>query len=416
VVAGASPAASNGALDNRCRRLVLELPSLDGSARFGFDTGRDPEPPVPELPRPVAHGPRCRPPIGRRWSRRQHRPTMQPAKAARPEIYVPATALAASTHGKISCTDCHKDATTLPHAARLKPVDCNAGCHSPQRSDYLQGVHAEAVARGDTKAPTCSTCPRRPRDPAQVRPPLAHPPAQHREDLRRLSPPAHDELRRPRRRGTHPEISRERPRPRDRQGWSRGRRDVRGLSRQPPCVALEGRALDRQPRQRRHHLRQVPHRAFRDVPLQRPRPGACEGEREGAGVFGLSYRPRDHAHRRAGVHARHRRRMRIVSRQAAAGQHAPDLVVRNVSPKLSRPGRVARLNARRAVQRLSRRPRHPPHGRPRLAAERNEPAQYVPAVSQGRRRRSSRCSTRMPTTATAPATRSCTACGCTSSS
>jgi cytochrome b subunit of formate dehydrogenase len=87
-------------------------------------------------------------------------PATQPTTpvAVRPDLYVPSDTLSSGPHSKLSCTDCHKDATGLPHAARLRPVDCNVGCHSPQRSDYLQGVHAEAVARGAANAPTCSTC------------------------------------------------------------------------------------------------------------------------------------------------------------------------------------------------------------------------------------------------------------------
>src|SRR5262249_27571117 len=47
---------------------------------------------------------------------------------------------------------------SLPHPAKLGAVSCSSNCHATANSDYLQGVHAEAVARGDAKAPTCGTC------------------------------------------------------------------------------------------------------------------------------------------------------------------------------------------------------------------------------------------------------------------
>src|SRR5262249_3643333 len=84
------------------------------------------------------------------------RPTTRPAR--RPELYVPSNVFSASVHSKLACTDCHHDAASLPHPAKLAPVTCNSSCHAPQNSDVMQGAHADAVARGVANAPTCTTC------------------------------------------------------------------------------------------------------------------------------------------------------------------------------------------------------------------------------------------------------------------
>lgn len=87
--------------------------------------------------------------------------TTQPAKvveAPRPGLYVMPDTLAASIHAKLACVDCHTQAKALPHGSPLGPVSCNASCHANANSDYLQGAHAEAIARGDPKAPTCVSC------------------------------------------------------------------------------------------------------------------------------------------------------------------------------------------------------------------------------------------------------------------
>jgi cytochrome b subunit of formate dehydrogenase len=89
-------------------------------------------------------------------------PSTAPVRAAdtapRAGLYVKSDALTGSVHAKLSCVDCHTQAKTLPHPAKLGPVNCNSSCHATANSDYLQGAHAEAVARGDAKAPTCATC------------------------------------------------------------------------------------------------------------------------------------------------------------------------------------------------------------------------------------------------------------------
>ena len=83
-------------------------------------------------------------------------PTSAPAR--REGLLVTAKTLAGTVHASLACTDCHSAAKTLPHPARLGPASCNSKCHSKNRSDYMQGAHAEALAKGDKNAPTCTTC------------------------------------------------------------------------------------------------------------------------------------------------------------------------------------------------------------------------------------------------------------------
>lgn len=79
--------------------------------------------------------------------------------ATRPGLYVgPDAFTSSSIHKDMACVSCHADAATLPHAAKLAPASCTATCHTPQKSDFLQSKHAEALARKDPNAPTCGTC------------------------------------------------------------------------------------------------------------------------------------------------------------------------------------------------------------------------------------------------------------------
>lgn len=66
-----------------------------------------------------------------------------------------------SAHGSlgVKCTDCHSDVSPgkLPHAAKLKPVDCG-GCHEGAVKQYQATVHAKARASGNTIAAGCADC------------------------------------------------------------------------------------------------------------------------------------------------------------------------------------------------------------------------------------------------------------------
>jgi cytochrome b subunit of formate dehydrogenase len=63
-----------------------------------------------------------------------------------------------SIHGAMfSCTDCHKDVKTLPHASTPQPVACD-GCHTEARQAYSHSIHARDGKPGRHAAATCQDC------------------------------------------------------------------------------------------------------------------------------------------------------------------------------------------------------------------------------------------------------------------
>lgn len=66
-------------------------------------------------------------------------------------------AFGASVHGGLDCVNCHADITTVPHTARLAPVDCGQ-CHSDAKSAYETSIHCSCRADGNLKAATCVDC------------------------------------------------------------------------------------------------------------------------------------------------------------------------------------------------------------------------------------------------------------------
>jgi hypothetical protein len=76
-------------------------------------------------------------------------------------IAVDAAKFGKSVHGELQlkCTDCHADvsADKLPHAEKLKPVDC-ATCHDKAAKEYAGTVHGSARNGGNTIAATCKDC------------------------------------------------------------------------------------------------------------------------------------------------------------------------------------------------------------------------------------------------------------------
>jgi len=70
-----------------------------------------------------------------------------------------AAALRASPHADLACDQCHADlkGKELPHAARLKRVDCGA-CHIRERQQHDESLHGVAEKRGERLAPTCKSC------------------------------------------------------------------------------------------------------------------------------------------------------------------------------------------------------------------------------------------------------------------
>jgi cytochrome b subunit of formate dehydrogenase len=63
-----------------------------------------------------------------------------------------------SIHGSMfSCTDCHKDVTSVPHESSPAKLSC-AQCHADEQKAYDNGLHAKARAAGDQQAARCVDC------------------------------------------------------------------------------------------------------------------------------------------------------------------------------------------------------------------------------------------------------------------
>lgn len=75
-------------------------------------------------------------------------------------IFVPVETFGASMHGAFSCTDCHTDATAIPHAEKLQRVDPDtcAVCHDDVAATYQKSIHGQAHAQGISEAATCTSC------------------------------------------------------------------------------------------------------------------------------------------------------------------------------------------------------------------------------------------------------------------
>lgn len=76
-------------------------------------------------------------------------------------IAVDSAAFQASTHGPMACVDCHTDLTRLkefPHDAKLNKVECGS-CHTDIRSKYRDSIHAYGKEKaGLAVAPACADC------------------------------------------------------------------------------------------------------------------------------------------------------------------------------------------------------------------------------------------------------------------
>ncbi len=62
-----------------------------------------------------------------------------------------------SIHRNLKCTECHDDATSLPHRKPPGKVACDR-CHSEAGNQYWRSVHGQALKRGDRDAPSCASC------------------------------------------------------------------------------------------------------------------------------------------------------------------------------------------------------------------------------------------------------------------
>jgi cytochrome b subunit of formate dehydrogenase len=72
-------------------------------------------------------------------------------------LYVSDQHFAGSIHGMLSCTDCHDDIKSVPHESAPATPSCTR-CHAEQQSAYDQGLHAQALKNGDSKAARCLDC------------------------------------------------------------------------------------------------------------------------------------------------------------------------------------------------------------------------------------------------------------------
>jgi hypothetical protein len=62
-----------------------------------------------------------------------------------------------SVHKVIACTECHRDASALPHKKQLAKVDCGI-CHNEAGRLFGRSIHGIALMKGDKDAPRCATC------------------------------------------------------------------------------------------------------------------------------------------------------------------------------------------------------------------------------------------------------------------
>lgn len=101
------------------------------------------------------------------WPEKERASNVLPGGAARPKrpvppppdisLHVDRERYAASVHRDLACTDCHLDVTSLPHRARLAPVDCS-GCHAEAARLLANSRHAPVFARDPLVAPRCADC------------------------------------------------------------------------------------------------------------------------------------------------------------------------------------------------------------------------------------------------------------------
>lgn len=72
-------------------------------------------------------------------------------------LHVDDTKFKASAHSAFGCTDCHTDIKAFPHDPAPVLPSC-ATCHADEQAAYDRGIHAKAVAAGNTNAAKCQDC------------------------------------------------------------------------------------------------------------------------------------------------------------------------------------------------------------------------------------------------------------------
>jgi len=72
-----------------------------------------------------------------------------------------------SAHSDLSCADCHKGQTSLPHekltaagepVAKADPSEVCRSCHGGPAEHFLDSVHGTVIRLGDERAPACADC------------------------------------------------------------------------------------------------------------------------------------------------------------------------------------------------------------------------------------------------------------------
>jgi nitrate/TMAO reductase-like tetraheme cytochrome c subunit len=74
-------------------------------------------------------------------------------------LYVDGKKFAASVHGPLDCVACHVgfDPNEIPHAKKIRPVNCQS-CHTGEHAErYRQSIHAQKGKNGKPNA-TCADC------------------------------------------------------------------------------------------------------------------------------------------------------------------------------------------------------------------------------------------------------------------
>jgi len=103
-----------------------------------------------------------------KWSPEEKASNVTPGGAKKPpriagnfpgmSLHVDPDAYKASVHGDLSCTDCHSDIGGLPHAAKLRAVDCS-GCHSEAVAAYSKSRHVVTFnGKPVQNPPACVDC------------------------------------------------------------------------------------------------------------------------------------------------------------------------------------------------------------------------------------------------------------------
>ena len=74
-------------------------------------------------------------------------------------LFVDKGILGNSTHKKVKCVSCHKDAdvSEFPHPENLKEVDCGS-CHINAQNLFAQSIHGQALKFNAPYAPDCKEC------------------------------------------------------------------------------------------------------------------------------------------------------------------------------------------------------------------------------------------------------------------